>query len=140
MGAGMPLGNGDTTALIFPLHNTGQIPGLARPCTDPTKFVDGFCPLGDYIGCHDTSCQIAVNGSTEHTCTDPAIAICNGEAATACIAAAGCAAFSVLNDGPANLFQLFKEVRASVPIYSTVLFLFGGIKHISPSSALSHAD
>lgn len=59
---GMPLGNGETTVLAFPLVNAVSPPS---PCSDPSKFVGGFCPFGHYIGCHDSSCQ---NPVTRYQC------------------------------------------------------------------------
>jgi hypothetical protein len=114
--AGMPLGNGDTTVLAFPLVSMPPpAPPPPKPCSDPSKFIGGYCNYGKFIGCHDSSCQVLINGTTEGKCTSKTHAGCVAEVAAVCTAHAsnGCAAFSVLNIPPFFNYEIFRKGDAT---------------------------
>lgn len=83
----MPIGNGDTTALVFPVV-TGTLP--EDPCV---SYLNSYCQMNDRIPCHDYSCQINVSN---FSCPTPES--CATRAATFCSTLADCVAFAVLNN------------------------------------------
>ena len=97
IGGGMPVGNGETALLVFPLVPVtapGPAPGPApSPAACKGALVDGFCNMGHFIGCHDMSCQL---GTGEQRCSATTQAAAELEAAKACEAQAECVAFSLM--------------------------------------------
>ena len=88
---GMPIGNGDTTALVFPVVNgsTQRDPCDARVATD-------FCQVNNSIPCHDSSCQLTFSGFTcavRAGCAEAAAEFCGSKLP-------GCVAFAILNEDP----------------------------------------
>ena len=75
----------------------------------------GFCDYGSYIGCHDASCQILVNGTTEGKCKSKTHADCVAEVAAVCTAHAseGCAAFSVMRISDSVTYEIFRKGDAT---------------------------
>jgi hypothetical protein len=74
IGGGMPVGNGDTALLVFPLTATSYPPEVPTPdpgaptpsphmdCTKKSSLLMGaFCEVPDAISCHDSSCSFEVD-------------------------------------------------------------------------------
>ena len=59
----MPIGNGETTALVFPITEA-TTPSPPLDCKLGPLLAAKYCALGQYIGCHDTSCQIKTGNHT----------------------------------------------------------------------------
>ena len=100
IGGGMPVGNGETALLVFPLAPHGSVsppppspPG--PPACKTTSLVDGYCDVGKFIGCHDSSCQFP-SGRVPCNATTHTKEACALEGAKRCDEKAGCVAFSML--------------------------------------------
>ena len=102
---GMPVGNGETAVLAFPI--VPQAPPAPAPAPGPAPapqcksgaLVGGkYCDMGAFIGCHDSSCQI--NG--EESCKATTKPACVAAAAKACDANAACVAFSLMGTAPGH--------------------------------------
>ena len=111
---GMPIGNGETAVAVFPIVPQATAfhprPPVGK-CAGP--LVGGrFCALGAYIGCHDSSCQIAAKACNEtgSACrceaSPPTAAACATEAASVCNGTAKCVAFSLLATRGAYVYEL----------------------------------
>ena len=95
---GMPVGNGETALLVFPIVPSGNSSAPAvwsAPAPPPCKgkLVGGaYCDMGKFIGCHDMSCQL----KGEQTCAATTMEACELEVAKACDKTPTCVAFSIM--------------------------------------------
>lgn len=95
---GMPVGNGETALLVFPLipTNNSSVPAdMLTPPPPPCKgkLVGGlYCDMGKYIGCHDMSCQL----KGEQKCAATTMEACELEVAQDCDKTPSCVAFSIM--------------------------------------------
>jgi hypothetical protein len=109
---GMPLGNGETAVLAFPIVPLAPTPAPgpapAPHCTG-TLVEEKYCDMGSFIGCHDSSCQI----NNEESCKASTKAACSAAAAKECDANAECVAFSLMETTPGKfVWELAKTTSA----------------------------
>eukprot|EP01047_Picozoa_sp_COSAG01_P004788 COSAG01_NODE_159_length_23702_cov_119.507585_23_plen_254_part_00 len=104
---GMPVGNGETALLVFPLVPSSGLaaaPVLAPP-PPPCKgrlVGDTYCDMGNFIGCHDMSCQL----QGEQKCAATTMAACELEVAKECDKTPTCVAFSIMKVGTHFIYEL----------------------------------
>eukprot|EP01043_Picozoa_sp_COSAG02_P070913 COSAG02_NODE_12748_length_1500_cov_1.362598_1_plen_411_part_10 len=95
---GMPVGNGETALLVFPLVPSGNASTQATVSAPPPPPCKGklvgsaYCDMGKFIGCHDTSCQL----KGEQKCAATTMEACEVEVAKDCDKTPTCVAFSIM--------------------------------------------
>ena len=116
---------GETTALVFPLVHAAPMPAPPsppdpnrKPTCRPGPLLDSkYCSLGNYIGCHDQSCQ--VKGAPVACTTSTTKEECAAEVAEQCAKIPACVAFSVLNAKPTGHAGWWAQMfRATPTIWS----------------------
>ena len=103
---GMPVGNGETALLVFPLVPSSgpAAASVLAPSPPPCKgsLVGGYCDMGKFIGCHDMSCQL----KGEQKCAATTMAACELEVAKECDKMPSCVAFSIIKVGTHFSYEL----------------------------------